>query len=339
MNNLEIFANCSERFKSMDPPTEIQSVVVIQTPFLIRNRPILLGKRHQGHLIALFPNEDGSFDIPIKSTKLSNGFFLSLQQLRDPKTGERLNFLELSNNECIDQVLFGALLDELLKIIDENSKELIKSITQIIDKWKNMLALDSERILSTNAIIGLFGELLLLHHLVLNLELDVFSNWVGPLGNRHDFEFSQSSIEVKSTTMKNKDSFKVNSLEQLEAYPGKEVYVMLIKLEVDPSGISIPKLLNLLISSSLISENSLYEKLQKIGYKKEHSDSYEKICFQPIEFQLIPIDSNFPRIKDSDLRVIDPAARIGEIEYEVNVTGLSMTKSFKISDFSFKELI
>ena len=202
-----------------------------------------------------------------------------------------------------------------------------------------MLALDSDRVLGANSIIGLFGEVFLLHYLVMNLKLNVFQNWVGPLGNRHDFEFSQNSIEVKSTTIKNKDSFKVNSLEQLQAYPGKKVAVMRIKLEVEPNGISIPHLLDHLISSSLISEINLYEKLQKIGYKKEHSDYYEKIRFQPIEFQLIPIDSNFPRIKDSDLRVIDPDGRIGEIEYEINVAGLNMKKSNEISDFDFKELI
>ena len=339
MSNLEIYANCSERFKSMETPSELQKIVVIQTPFMIENRPILLGKRHQGHLIALFPNENANFAIPDKAIKLSNGFLLSLQQLHDPQSDKLLNFLELSNIQSIDQALFGALLDELLKITDDNSKNLIESITQIIDKWKNMLALDSDRVLSTNAIIGLFGEIFLLDYLVMDLKMNAFRNWVGPLGNRHDFEFSRTSIEVKSTTIKNKDSFRVTSLEQLEAYPGKKVSVLRIKLEVDPSGISIPNLLNRLISSSYISENELYEKLHKIGYKKEHTDHYEKIHFQPVEFQLIPIDSNFPRIKNSDLKVIDPDGRIGEIEYEINVTGLNMKKSLDISDFDFKELI
>ena len=83
MSNLEIYVNCSERFKSMDTPTETQSVVVIQTPFMIQDKPILLGKRHQGHLIALFPNINGTFSIPNKTTKLSNGFFLSLQVLME----------------------------------------------------------------------------------------------------------------------------------------------------------------------------------------------------------------------------------------------------------------
>jgi len=336
MSEIAIFTSCAERLRSLAIPSELENVAVIRTPFLLDGEFILLGKRHQGHLLALFPNKKAGISIPGNELKLSNGFKVAILELQDPDTGQPVSFLELCNFGNLDEILFGALLDELLRNIDAGMGDIVQQIKDLLEKWKSMLSLDAERVLSINAIVGLFGELALLDYLVNEKKRNDFDNWVGPLGNRHDFEFAKNSIEVKSTTLKNNNEIQVHGVHQLEAYPGKNVYILRVKLELDPHGTSVPSLIEKILESSLISKDKLFDKLFKYGYKIEHQNSYKSLCFQPIEFHLIPVDSSFPQISAKDLLKIDPADRINQIEYSVNVSGLASKIGTCIADLNLE---
>ena len=338
MTEMAIFTSCAERLRSLDFPSELENVAVIRTPYLLDGEFILLGKRHQGHLIALFPNKQGALSIPGNDLKLSNGFKVAILELQDPKSGKPTSFLELCNMGNIDETLFGALLDELLKIIDTDSADLIQQIKTLLEKWKDMLSLDAERVLSLNALVGLFGELLLLDYLINEKKSNVFENWVGPLGNRHDFEFDKCSIEVKSTTLKNSNQIEVHGVHQLEAYPGKSVFILIVKLELDPHGTSLPSLIEKISKSPLISNEKLFDKLLKNGCKNEHLDSYQSLCFQVVEFHLVPVDGDFPQISAKDLLNIDPADRINQIQYSVNISGLASKIATTIGELNLEVL-
>jgi hypothetical protein len=339
MTDIAIFSSSAERLKSLDTPTAVQQIDVIPTPYLLDGREILLGKRHQGHLIALFPNVNNKYVIPGETVKLSNGFQISMQTLMDPKSKEDLPFIELSNVGNIDVILFGAFLDELLKSIEEGKGVLLEEIKNLLEKWKNMLSLDTEKIMSLSSVIGLFGELLLLDYLVNGKKIATLDNWVGPNGNRHDFEFLQHSIEVKSTTVKNGNDIQLNGVTQLEPFPGKTVTILRIKLEIEPNGVSLPQLIKKIMQANSINLEKFKEKLLKVGYQSDKEDHYRKLCFQPIEFQIIPVDSKFPRITAKSLLDIDPAARIRDVEYVVNVTGLETQRKSSISAILFEGLM
>lgn len=339
MTEIAIFSNCAERLMSLDTPTAIQQIDVIPTPYLLDSREILLGKRHQGHLIALFPNVDNKHVIPGETLKLSNGFQISMQTLVDPKSKEYLPFIELSNVGNIDVILFGAFLDELLKSIEEGKGLLLEEIKNLLEKWKSMLSLDTEKIMSLSSVIGLFGELLLLDYLVNGKKIATLDNWVGPNGNRHDFEFLQHSIEVKSTTVKNGSDIHLNGVTQLEPYPGKTVTILRIKLEIEPNGISLPQLVKKIMLANSINLEKFKEKLLKVGYQSDKEDHYGQLRFQPIEFQIIPVDSKFPRITAKSLLDIDPAARIKDVEYIVNISGLETQRQSSITEILFDGLI
>ena len=339
MTDIVIFNSCAERLRSLDTPTAAQQIDVIPTPYLLDGREILLGKRHQGHLIALFPNVENKHVVPGETVKLSNGFQMSMQTLMDPRSKEDLPFIELSNIGNIDVILFGAFLDELLKLIEGGKGLLLEEIKNLLAKWKSMLSLDTEKVMSLRSVIGLFGELLLLDYLVNVKKIAALDNWVGPNGNRHDFEFLNHSIEVKATTVKNGNEIHVSGVTQLEPYPGKSVNILRIKLEIEPNGISLPTLINKIITSKNLNSEKFFEKLAKVGYKKEKDTIYEEICFQPIEFQIIPVNSDFPRITSVSLLGIDPAARIKDVEYVVNVSGLETQRHPDIDLINFKGLL
>lgn len=338
MNEIEIFSSCAERLRNLDFPNVEQNISVIRTPFTIGEDFILLGKRHQGHLIALFPFSVEGHHALDGELKLSNGFKIAQVELHNPETGAPSPFLELSNIGNIDETLFGALLDEILKIIDVGFNDLVSLIKEILDKWKNMLSLDSERILSLNSLVGLFGELIFMDYLANEKGQDLFASWVGPLGNRHDFEFARNSIEVKSTMLKDSAMIVVHGVHQLEAYPGKEVYILRVKLELVPHGESVPKLISKLENSPLIIQEKLFEKLLKCGYKREHTELYASVCFQLVEIQLIPVNDKFPQITSHQLSQIDPNDRINQIEYTVNVSGLATRTGTAIADLDLDNL-
>lgn len=338
MTDEKIFTSSAERLRSLAVPTEIQQISVIRTPFVIDGEFILLGKRHQGHLIALFPTSKSNVGEPSVEQKLSNGFKISTLKLLDPDTQQPNYFLELCNVGNIDEYLFGALLDELLKEVDQERQNLVEKIKSILEKWKNMLSLDVDRVLSMNALVGLFGELVLLDHLVNDKNLAALDNWVGPLGNRHDYEFEKHSIEVKSTTLKNKEEIKVHGVNQLEAYPGKSVTILRIKLELDPHGTSLTTLVERIMKSPNVSDSKFQERLAKVGYKESDADNYRSIGFQTIEFHLVPVNEKFPRITAGTLLGIDPLDRINEIEYSVNVSGLSTKISSSLADLNLEDL-
>jgi len=334
-----IFSSCAERLKSLDTPTAAQQIDVIPTPYLLDGREILLGKRHQGHLIALFPNVNKKHVIPMETVKLSNGFQISMQKLMDPKTKKDLEFIELGNIGNIDVTLFGAFLDELLKSIEDGKGLLLENIKNLLEKWKNMLSLDTEKVMSLKSVIGLFGELLLLDYLVNVKKIATLDNWVGPNGNRHDFEFLQHSIEVKSTTVKNGNDIHVSGVTQLEPYLGKTVAILRIKLEIEPNGVSLPQLIERIAAGNSISLGKLTEKLLKVGYQSDKEHHYKDLCFQAIEFQVIPVDSKFPRITANSLLEIDPGARIKDVEYVVIVSGLETQRETNLDLINFEGLL
>ena len=339
MTEIIIFSSCAERLKSLDTPTAAQQIDVIPTPFLLDGREILLGKRHQGHLIALFPNVNNKHVLPMEDVKLSNGFQISTQTLLDPKTNKELEFIELGNIGNIDVTLFGAFLDELLKSIEGGKGLLLEDIKNLLEKWKNMLTLDTEKVMSLKSVIGLFGELLLLDYLVNIKKIATLDNWVGPNGNRHDFEFLQHSIEVKSTTVKNGNDIHVSGVTQLEPYLGKTVAILRVKLEIEPNGVSLPQLIERIVAGKSISLGKLMEKLLKVGYQSDNEHHYRDLNFQAIEFQIIPVDSKFPRITANSLLGIDPGARIKDVEYVVSVSGLETQRETNLDLINFEGLL
>jgi hypothetical protein len=339
MSEIMIFSSCAERLKCLDTPTAAQQIDVIPTPYLLDGREILLGKRHQGHLIALFPNVNSKHVTPTETVKLSNGFQMSMQKLIDPKTKKDLEFIELGNVGNIDITLFGAFLDELLKSIEDGKESVVENIKNLLEKWKNMLSLDTEKVMSLKSVIGLFGELLILDYLVNVKKIATLDNWVGPNGNRHDFEFLQHSIEVKSTTVKNGNEIHVSGVTQLEPYPGKTVAILRIKLEIEPNGVSLPQLIEKIAAGNSISLGKLTEKLLKVGYQSDKEHHYKDLCFQAIEFQVIPVDSKFPRITANSLLDIDRGARIKDVEYVINVSGLETQRETTLDLINFEGLL
>lgn len=338
-DEVHIYMGAAERLNSLKQPDHEEKITVISTPFDIEGEAVLLGKRSQGHLIALFPNPTSRVTLHSAPKRLTNGFEILASELRSAENAALSSYIELRNIGNIDSTLFGAVLDEVLSNLESPDLNLLEKIQEVLERWKNMLSLDSERTLPLNAIVGLVGEIKLLSYLMAGPASGAFKNWVGPQGNRHDFEFESSSIEVKTTTAKVGNEITIHGLNQLDAYPGKSVYIFKIRLELDPEGISLPDLIHEICQLNLITTVELMEKLSQVGYRSNQKSIYEEICFQFTEFQVIPVTASFPRITMESINLIDDQQRIKEIQYVVNTNGLETQKSREIALINFERML
>ena len=336
---VHIYMGAAERLNSLKQPDHEENITVISTPFDIEGEAVLLGKRSQGHLIALFPNPTSQVTLHSGPKRLTNGFEILASELQNEENAALSSYIELRNVGNIDSTLFGAVVDEVLSNLEAPDLNLLEKIQDVLERWKNMLSLDSERILPLNAIVGLMGEIKLLGYLMTGPASSAFKNWVGPQGNRHDFEFESSSIEVKTTTARVGNEITIHGLNQLDAYPGKSVYIFKIRLELDPEGISLPQLIEEVSQLNLVPQSELMDKLAQVGYRAIQKSMYEKVCFQFTEFQVIPVSESFPKITRESLNLVDFQQRIQDIQYVVNTTGLETQKSPKITTINFERLI
>ena len=115
------------------------------------------------------------------------------------------------------------------------------AIDCILDRFHAMLSAIGR--LSEKQEIGLFGELLVLRHLVRRVggELAVEA-WTGPSGEEHDFALDGYDIEVKTTVAEGR-THSISSVTQLQATSGRNLWLLSVPLTAGGSaGRSLPEL-------------------------------------------------------------------------------------------------
>ena len=336
---LHIYIGAAERLRSIDFPDQDQNISVIPTPFQIKGESVLLGKRASGQLIALFPNVDPELELKSNPLRLSNGFEIALSKLKTKDSRRMLSYVEFRNIINIDLMLFGAIIDELLTNEISLNEDLLKSINDVLNRWKEMLSLDSGRTMTLNSIVGLMGELKFLKYLMVKYGTKSLPYWTGPRGGRHDFEFSQISIEVKTTSSKTSNEISVHGLSQLENFLGKEMLILKVKIEPDPAGQSLPDLIEDIVGQRVDIRNDLMNVLKTVGYNPVHNLHYQDVKFQFVEFQVIPIDVNFPKLIRSTLNDLDPNRKIIDVQYIVNTSGFETQKTKSIEEIEIGDVL
>jgi len=181
-------------------------------------------------------------------------------------------------------------------------------ISLIIEKYEDWSAFFASGGLgkdSTSKIIGIIGELLILEKVIKTLDETAISTWWGPVRHRHDFEFANSGIEVKTTINPHSNEVEIHGLKQLSPDPGRSLYLAHLKLNLDPQGLNLSDLINRLLASN-VSKFELEEKIGKSGVTKE----------------LI-----VPSITQDNLSV-DELSRISRVSYKIDLKDLVFSHDF-----------
>lgn len=316
-NEDPLVRGAANRLGALAVPNEAQLLKVIETPFRFNDRPILLGRRFSGYYVALIPASDLDLQI-VSPQKLASGFQVLDFQPEVTRVNANGRFLELQNISNVDLILFGAIVDEIILTLVEG-KAVLEQISAVLERWRELLTLEKGKVLPLNSIIGLMGELKFLDFLISSKGEALLDAWVGPDGSRNDFEFIGSSVEVKSTIVRQGNAISIHGFDQLTPYPGKSVQILRVKLEPDPCGSSIIDLVDKISSLTKARNRSFMEKLQKVGLHTADYPLYEKMRFQFVEFQHIPIESDFPLITRKAISQIPGSRSIQNIEYVLEI--------------------
>ena len=220
---------------------------------------------------------------------------------------------------------FYALLEELADRVQLRGETPEVAFRTTMSNWKALLR-PAER-MSDEQRIGLFGELLVLHRLLVLHGLDAVAAWTGPLGEQHDFRIGEDEIEVKTTSSRKRVHL-ISSLEQLEPSPGRNLYLLSIQLEPAGSdaGRTLPELVDgvraLIPSGSAARDGLETALLVTWRYSDLHASAYRERLQMRTASVLVEVSLDFPRLTPSFIAKLPGSHRIADVQYRLAVDGL-----------------
>lgn len=282
-------------------------------------------KRHL--LISLNPDDEEYHDL------LSKGFSIATKELI-VKGSEAKRYIDLVCHDESGHIIFNFVGNEITERLSkkDNVKEIIE---EVINKWRNFWGKPLREFLSYNELIGLFAELWFLYHWMLPKmdKLESVNKWRGPLGSRHDFEWTGKSVEVKATTNVQSRIHKIHGLDQLSPPVEGQLFLFSLRLrEEQGAENTLPRIISLcreILKEDLDALSKFENTLVVAGYSPQYDHEYSRFRFRIVDERLYKVNEEFPRlIKESFVEGLPLG--IGMIEYSINLDGydyLSVAKS------------
>lgn len=163
---------------------------------------------------------------------------------------------------------------ELISTCPDQPQEILTFVEHLLDEWEDFFS-GIRAPLSVHAQRGLYGELLVLEHL-LGLKPMPMDHWAGPTGHLHDFVFERSEhrIEVK-TSLRQDPVAHISEFEQLQCSSDYNLHLVFVALRHGDRSLVdlISDLRNLLPPAELKSFNG---RLGLLGYSDEDAPLYAK---------------------------------------------------------------
>lgn len=271
-------------------------------------------------LYALVSNKSVALLIPVHEndlfgeTRESNIEFIR----SDADFGEgKRSYLQLS---CLDESLervFSNLCADLVNEVLSSSHPGTAS-RLFFDKWRILFSRSRSRLLSTNALTGLLGELTTLKQIVQLDQSRSIDYWVGPEGRMQDFVNGLARIEVKSTSNLNELKVVISGIHQLDVFPPDLLHLAVHRIIRDDSGSTLTDIINELVGLG-IDRMSLYEKLSLVGYDATDPDLYKNEKFKVLETCWFEVNSEFPRIVGSSFAANELPSGVEDLKYSINL--------------------
>ena len=281
-------------------PAEDLSVRQIK---ISKHLPLYWGKDSSGHCVFIYEMSKDGAEIFQKNMVYIHGIKIDYRLLST--TGNQGLILVLEKH--VDQDLFYSLCETFIHELSEVSDPLVgmSVVLSQIKRWKAFMAGKKGRVLSAEEVRGLFSELTFLQKMLgeMDNELDALEAWQGPETSHQDFMFSDTAVEVKSLSGRERNAVKISSEDQLESLSSSLFLKVFRLVDMPESKASIS--LNELAKSV---EETLTEaeaidmfdtKLAKAGYV--HMLAYDKPKFIIAEEQTYRVTSEFPKIVRSEL--------------------------------------
>lgn len=259
-------------------------------------------------------------------------------RLRVPQTGNTLPDVSSYRNLSADivhwreaqwcQLSIGGsiILDGypvLLAVADRMQKsgvEFSVATHEALDAFREILA--AGRGLSEEAETGVFGELLLLRHLLKVLTPDIaLDAWRGHTTEEHDFGLPDFDLEVKTTTGESRRHW-INSLTQLRPTLDRPLFLLSLQLTAAGTGGRSLAELTAQIESQMPEtlRGALRAKLTEAGWREEAASTYTRRFRLRAMPSFYEVAGNFPTLTAESLTAASVSNAIVQVRYMIDLT-------------------
>jgi|JRYC01.1.fsa_nt_gb hypothetical protein len=281
---------------------------------------ILAGRRLPGNEEALLVGFQDAASPPERQLPQGHGF--EVGRVAGGIAGSSRVWLALAKRVGGSTELFAMMADDVLHLLQQatarSGDTLLLLFLSRIRAWQDFMDRHKEGVLSSEAELGLFGELTVLSE-ILSAGAQpegALDAWQGPLDGLHDFMPGSGSIEVKTTLSTGNFPAIISSLDQLDDRLRQPLFLAAVRLALDSVGVSLPELADKVrsqVSGCTPAIDILDVRLIQAGLLPTALDRYSR-RFRHESTTVLPVQEGFPRLTRSD---VHPAIR--EARYNLHV--------------------
>lgn len=308
--------------KSLDPELEQEEYVADYALADFKGRKIWFYR--EGGISSLLIPTDDSISRSHFTHKMLRFDFFNFQI----DGGEFEMYLSISPPiQELSEIFLSFIRFTLEDITNKNSiDEVLALVIDKYEEWSAFFASGGFGNDTTSKIIGLFGELLVLEKIIKTFDATAIATWWGPVRHRHDFEFANSGIEVKTTINPNSNEVEIHGLKQLSPDSGRSLYLAHLRINLDPQGFNISELIKRILVLG-VSQFELEEKIKKSGVSDELISSFFDFRISGFITRYFLVDGAFPSITEDKLS-LDDVSRISRVSYKINLNDLVYSHDF-----------
>ena len=262
--------------------------------------------------------------VPDSHLPQGHGFEVS-RLAADPTGGERF-WVALARRPGGSLELFAMMAEDVLRLLEDvtlrDEDSLLHRFLSRIRAWQDFMDRHREGVLSAEAELGLFGELVIIDHMILAgmPERHVVDAWQGPLDGLQDFMPGSGGIEVKASLSAGGFPATISSLEQLDDSLRQPLFLAAVRLALDPSGMTLPAKVDAIHERLCGNQTALDlfdRRLMQAGLLRTAAEHYTR-RFLHNSTAVMPVHEGFPRLTRAH---VHPAIRKARYEIDLDLAG------------------
>lgn len=247
---------------------------------------------------AIGPNGQPRLMVPcgpgVSLGEVTSSSNLSVSLSRYDLGGRSSLFIDVMCNERALDSVFAELADEIVHRIAGGLGP-VDAVEGTIRDFRNLLHDAESQEVTTQQIVGLIGELVVLRSLA-RLSSKALEAWVGPHEQRHDFRRREHAIEVKTTARADATSVTISSVEQLSEPVGGTLALVHVSIErADGGRLSVSDLCTEIIANG-VARHDLWKALALMGCLDAAAPEWNRIRYELNGVTGYQVTDKFPRI-------------------------------------------
>lgn len=231
-------------------------------------------------------------------------------------------YIDLACADSAQNGTFSAVSEDLLLALARTQRPAREAVVGALSRWRAFWRAKTSG-LSHEQALGLFGELWFLRRWLAPLNVQKISRWMATPRARHDFQWPEASVEVKTAATNAPEGpvHLISGLDQLADAESGQLY--LFSLQVVDDALASNSLTGMVqaLTEELRSQQDalrmLNDKLAAYGYNPADADNYER-RLRVLAERLFAVGEGFPRLTRGSFSPQLPTG-IGGIVYELAV--------------------